>query len=333
MNKNQVRRHVVKRINNMLRFFQSKKTIFFSLTSILILLFVGILVRQKQPQEITQPPIISTQVDQPQEITQISFEENIPPLPQTMGVIRLNQTPTTPIQLAQKVAEKFQMSPAQEDYLENVWINREQKSSLSITSKGVVVYLADADVKNTQRQLESELIKKAENFLSSVISTNGVELDKNRSHYTTKSGESVVGVGGDIFIIPFTLKMESYPLYYNESLSDFATVYVDVYSNVIKAEFMTPPPTIQNTTQKQTLSLEEIKENVLRGKGIFVSSFFTRENMSISQIQKLHITNISPQYRYTSESPIISPYFFIQADGKDVRGEKITTHILLPATR
>lgn len=322
-------------ISAILAFIQRKKNIFISFFVAISVLGLLILAQYlTKPTQITEmPPEIIPSLEQPERIIKITFNENLSPLPPTMEVFFLNELPKDPIGVANSLAEKMKMIPATEKYLENTWFDVEKTSSLSINSKGLVVYLADPKIKTQKLSTETEKIDAATSFLSSIINTTHITPDKNQLQYSDKSGEIVLGLKGEILTIPYIFQLNNYPLYYNDSLVHFATVYITQNLEVIKTEFMSPPTTPQVKSTISIVSQEDIKKLILTKKAQLVSNFYMREQASIDEIEQFLITNMEVQYRYTTQSLLITPYVLLSGIGSTRDGRQLSLQFLVPAEK
>ncbi len=322
-------------IHSILAFIQRKKNVFILFFIILSVLIFLILVQyfMKPSQVVETSPEIITSLEQPKGIVRITFAENIPQPPTSLEIYSLQELTNNPVAAARLLAEKMNMIPAEEKYLENTWFDAEKTSSLSISSKGLVVYLSDPKIKSQKTSTESEKIDAATNFLSSVINTTGLTIDKARIRYTDASGEKVAGLNGEILIIPYVFQLQNYSLYYNDALVDFATVYITQNLEVIKAEFMSPPLSPQVKSNTSVISQDEIKHLILSKKAKLISNYYVKEQVTIDEIENLHITNMEIQYRYTSQSLLITPYVLLTGVGSTRDGRQLSQQFLVSAEK
>jgi len=300
----------------------------------LVILLISIYMKspQRSPLVIT-PPVAST-LDQPKGIQNISFNAEVNDFPQELTIYASQAIPPNPVDIAQNLSTKLGMTP--EGNVENTWINKQNNSSLTIAPRGVIKFQSNVQPSTAKIGSAPDInrfVLQAKTFLSTFAGIKDLDVDINNIAYTSFSGETRTpsAVNQTIAIVPFIQLLDTYPIFYNDSFVPAAQVYLDSNFQVLQIEFTPTPTTLGVYKKVQPYSKEQIAEQIVVGNVQLLSSYLSKEQAQIDEIRDIFVHALTIEYRYSSQSSLVYPYYLLDATGTTADNRTLTLQLLVPA--
>ncbi|HKY74482.1 MAG TPA: hypothetical protein VJ246_04190 [Patescibacteria group bacterium] len=318
---------------------EQKKTkretiIWVGVLALIIIIFLGILLalwRGKAP-EVPQEAGVVSDLEKPGGIKTVLFSLTFTEPPSTLPIFQVQSVNQDPSVFAEQIAQKLSMLPATQEYLKDTWFSLDQTSSLTVAVKGSILFLADIERKPPSQVNVDSSMEAATSFLSRFISLDKLTLDASKITYTSATGEDEGSTSRDVAVIPFTYNLNNFPLFINDSLKEFARVWVNSHNDIIKAEFFIPPEIIQTSEVAQMPDKASIEKDILERKAEVLSTFFLEDSVLINEVTTVEIGSAQIQYRYAPLSSRVLPYLQLDALGKSADGRSLAIRFLIRAS-
>ena len=300
----------------------------------LVILLISIYTKSPQQSPLVIVPPVTSSLDQPKGIQNISFNAEVNDLPQELTIYASRAIPPNPIDIAQNLATKLGMTP--EGNVENTWINKQNNNSLTLAPRGVIKFQSNVQpsvIKIGNIPDVNGFVSKATTFLSTFAGITDLEADTKNIVYTSFSGETRTPLANNqtIAIVPFIKLLDSYPIFYNDSFVPAAQVYLDSNFQVFQIEFTPTPTTLSVYKKAQPYTKEQLAEQITAGNVQSLSNYLVTDQTNINEIQDIYIHKLSLEYRYSSQSSLVYPYFLLDATGTTADNRTLILQLLVPA--
>jgi hypothetical protein len=246
-------------------------------------------------------------------------------------------TQTTAVSLSQ-LAQNFNLQPTDQA---DTWQSADKSSYLSqdIYSKRLSYsnfhYLGDSDPALQKIVNKDDAIRTAANFVQNQLHLNNLAPDPNKINYLA-TGYEVYPTTSDqanIVEISFAYQVNGMNVYSDNDL--FAPLVVSVDSTNKVVSFSMSENMITSATQISrviTLPIEEIRNEILAGNvGLIQIVSSTSDGFQIKNLKSLTIDSVQLEYRLSSGSNQIIPYYRLHGVAANLQGSVSKLELITPA--
>lgn len=304
-----------------------------ALVCIVALVIVFLLSKKAQlPTQILEQPVVST-LEQPKGIQTVAFDSSVQDLPESLHIFSTTNIPIVPDVFAENLANKIGMKKGPVDH---TWIDSAHNTSLTVSPRGNISFLADVPNSSTRIGSGTNLdsyIATATKSLSVFLDTSSLLVDEKNISYGVGGEEnsSIKGVNSTTVIIPFTKSLDGYSVLYNDNPIPLALVSVNANLQVPKMNFSSPIPPFTQQRTSPTYTLDQISDQIKQGHAQILTTLLSQTQVQISELQAIQVHSINTEYRYSSSSSLIYPYFLLDTTGTTLDNRTLSLRLLVPA--
>ena len=306
-----------------------------ALVCIVALVIVIVFLLIKKPQQTTQileQPVVST-LEQPKGIQTVAFDSSTQDIPESLNIFSTTTIPIVPDVFAENLAKKIGMTRGSVDH---TWIDSVNNTSLTVSPRGNISFLADVPSSSTMIGSITDLdlyIATATKSLSAFIDTSSLSVDKKNITYSASGEEnsSIKRVNSTTIIIPFTKSLDGYAVLYNNNYIPLAQVSVSADLQVPKMNFSSPLPPFTQQRTSPTYTLDQISDQIKQDHAQTLTTLLTQTQVQIGELQTIQVHSFTIEYRYSSSSSLIYPYYLLNVTGTTLDNQTLSLQLLVPA--
>jgi len=299
--------------------------------SLIIFLFIT----KKEPQEkLVFSPQLSQLNNKQYQAPVVEYSGELLEVPSTLGLYQLSDTPITPSEQAEKIANSLQLAPSSE--FNNRWVSPDGSLSLSVDPNLGSITLFTKDITTDVLLGPNFSLDQASETAKTLVSNFGITglspaLDQ--VVFLSNDLEPRVVAAGEAHTvqIPFQLAIEGYPALYQSQGSNLSNVILDSNYNVIKA-VLYPLPLPKLSDKKTTISIEQAVENIRNGSFTVIDLYKTHSGSSKTVVfEKMTLSNVALEFRYNQDANAYYPYYNFKGEANLLNFLPTVIELVTPA--
>jgi hypothetical protein len=217
-----------------------------------------------------------------------------------------------------------------------LWLDQTQKISLHYSDSPPLISYDNStyrDITSPQPIQLNQAIAAAVDFIDTLNIPVSYKLNQELVGFADMGWEPEAVAPDQAFIItlPFYQTINNTPVNIDANWLHPLSVWIGPQYQIIRFNITPPLHPITEVSVHQSLSLDEIKQQIANNQGIIISIYQTPTSQSdISRFDHVDITKLELEYRYSSANQLIYPY--IKAYGTAQIADLSTgIELLLPA--
>lgn len=225
--------------------------------------------------------------------------------------------------MAKSLSDKFGLTKKYPGF--ELWIDKTNTISLVVDNKNHTLLFSSLK-KTGQIYSVETLVKKAQAFIAlTKFSPTYLAQEAKIEYFKSDGNHYEAGTNTDfsLITIPFTPVINNIPVVINSLDIDPVSISVNINGEIEKAYFQDKLVKIGDPTETtKIISFDLLRERVVKNKFQIIGASSTSPYVtSITDVPKTEIQEIDLQYRFNTETKIISPYFHLTGTSPD--GESV----------
>jgi hypothetical protein len=259
------------------------------------------------------------------EVDQITFSPNLvfPATPSEIKIYSGSIIENDVNLMAKSLVDKYSLDKKYPGF--DLWTDKTNTISLVVDNKNKTLLFSSLRKSNIIFGVES-LLKKAQAFMSLTKFSPTYLFQNSKIEYFKSDGNHYeAGSNSDfsLITIPFAPVIDTIPVIIDSLDIEPVTISVNINGEIEKAYFQDKLVKIGDPTETvKLISYDLLKERVNKGKFQIIGASSTSPYVtSITDVPNIEIQEIDLQYRFNTETKIISPYFHLT--GVSPTGESV----------
>ncbi len=179
-------------------------------------------------------------------------------------------------------------------------------------------------------------LETAQKFVAAVLPGNNLQLLDKKVVYRDADahGDITEPTQAGLIDVPFGFEIDSYPIYLEKSLEYPVRVMINADNQIQKATFHPFFLTPKIDGKIKTLTVAEALANINANKATIISSYYEGfESESLEQITSAALNTITIEYRVSSDTKRIVPYYRFSGQLINAQGQQFYGEIITPAVQ
>lgn len=286
--------------------------------------------------EITPSPQLTTStIDQPIHFSNITFSGEKISIPKTLSVYSLQQTTNTD-SIVLALSDKFGL--VQNQYLDTVWNSDNYSLSYleSIQQYTINKNASPVEYENLPPTIDTQkALQESNDYIQNILPEYSQlsPVDKAITYFEGGSHLEVTTPNkANWMLIPFTLELEGFPVYNQNSGSFPLEVLINSEYEITKVTFTAAPLRYVSLQKNNVISIGKAVENINQQQGTVISVFNQdTQTLSLEDITKGNLTSVFLEYRVDQANQLIYPYYRFFGSIENNQGSVFETEIITPA--